>query len=230
MSKNTCAKQHTKPCQTCPWRRKSLAGYLGASKPEQFLTTAEDPIEHRMPCHMQVNYRAKDWRDQVDVAPQCAGRAVFLANQDFIPKTDRIMREPQIKPDAKNVFVSGAEFLAHHTGEIKPPKVRAEKYPDHDFFADLKLPEARIEAEIAKLRHIKPFVARRNGFGDDNHEAIETQIKVLQEGLSYERAVDQYREHPCFESAVEAADFITGDSGVDTLAGDSGWAGIARPK
>ena len=230
MSKSTCSKQHSKPCQTCPWRRKSLAGYLGATTPEQFLAAAQDPVENRMPCHMKVNYNDKKWRDQVSEAPQCAGRAIFLANDNFVPKTTRVMREPQIKPDAKTVFASGEEFLVHHKGGVKPPSRRRKEKPKPDFFAGLTLPEDRIEAEIIKLRHIKPLVKRFNGFGDDNHQAIETQIEVLQAKLTYARTVDKYREHPCFEAAVEASDFIANDNDVDSLAGKDGWASIAAPR
>jgi hypothetical protein len=230
MNKETCANQHTKPCENCPWRRKSLAGYLGASTPEAFLAAAIDQNEHRMPCHVHVNYRASDWRDQVEVVPQCAGRAIFLANLDAIPKSKRIMREPQIKPDPKAVFTSGDEFLTHHKSKPKLSKVRKKKKPDHDFFAELVLPADRVEAEIVKLQHIKRFVSHRDGFGDDNHAAIEAQIEILKERLSYGQTVDKYEEHACFMAAIDAADFLSGENDVKTLTGKDGWSSLARLK
>jgi hypothetical protein len=41
--------------------------------------------------------------------------------------------------------------------------------------------EKEIQAEIALLKDIKPFVRHFSGFGGDNHKLLEIQIRVLEE-------------------------------------------------
>ena len=40
-----------------------------------------------------------------------------------------------------------------------------------------------IDAEISKLKRMKPYVQQFSIFGDDNHEKIDAQIEVLREDL-----------------------------------------------
>jgi hypothetical protein len=222
---NSCKKkQHSKPCRGCPWRRASINGYLGASTPEALLAVAQSPLEPHTPCHLQVNYRSKDWEVEALAAPQCAGRAIFLANQGIVPKGLNLLRQPQIKKDTKIVFASGEEFLVHHNGKVSIPEA-AEEVPKPDFYDGLELPGDRIEAEIVRLRHIKPKVRHHDLFGEDNRAKITVQIEILTERLSYEKTIDKYGDTEMMEAAVDAADFITGS--VDSLAGPEGWAGIA---
>ncbi|MDR9847088.1 hypothetical protein [Herbaspirillum huttiense] len=99
--------QHKKPCSECPWRRASAAGWLGSSTPLEFANQAESGI--RMPCHLAVDYEREDWEEQADVAPQCAGRAVYMAN--------RCKSQPgllKVPADRAEVFSNVQEFLAHH--------------------------------------------------------------------------------------------------------------------
>ena len=43
------------PCAECPFRRKSLQGYLGANDVAEFVLAAEGG-QSPMPCHMEVDY------------------------------------------------------------------------------------------------------------------------------------------------------------------------------
>ena len=106
------AKQHTTPCRECPWRKTSMRGWLGGDtgQPENFVAASQS--EHRMPCHMTVDYEQDDWRDQAEVAPQCAGRAIHFANQCKTPRNPELLRLPANRED---VFTFPAEFVAHHT-------------------------------------------------------------------------------------------------------------------
>lgn len=52
----------------------------------------------------------------------------------------------------------------------------------------------QIESEIKALREMKPSVRHRTMFGDDNHAAIDAQIKVLEEGMSEDAIYDEWPE------------------------------------
>ena len=103
-----CKKQHSTPCRECPFKRDSAPGWLGASEPGEFLALADS--DNRAPCHMHVNYDKPDWERQAAVAPQCVGRAVFMANRCKLPAPGLL--KAKSNPDA--VFVRPHEFVAHH--------------------------------------------------------------------------------------------------------------------
>lgn len=60
-----------------------------------------------------------------------------------------------------------------------------------------------IKAEIAALQACKRFVPCRNFFGDDNHETIDAEIRVLQDRLNT-------------DTKIAAVFLIGGDAGEDT--------------
>jgi hypothetical protein len=104
-------KQHRAPCKECPFRRVAPAGWLGGYTPSGFLWVAQG--EQRMPCHLRMKKL-----DGVDYAhpgnaPQCAGRAIFWANQIKRPRVpeDGILELPK---NTELVFEWPAEFLSHH--------------------------------------------------------------------------------------------------------------------
>jgi len=102
----------SRPCNDCPWRRKSMPGWLGDDTPEHFLNTAMADID--MPCHQTVNYERPDWETQLGprgTALSCAGQAIFFAN---ILKVSRDRKRRQLKPNKTLVFASPEEFLKHH--------------------------------------------------------------------------------------------------------------------
>jgi len=45
------------PCKECPFRRRSLPGYVGASTPTEFISTTQADVA--MPCHMSVDWVGK---------------------------------------------------------------------------------------------------------------------------------------------------------------------------
>jgi len=102
-------KHPAKPCTECPFRRKSLPGYLGSDTPENFMATtlADAP----MPCHCTVDYEDENWREKAAKAPLCAGARIFFAN---ICKLSRDRARPKLERDRENVFANPAEFIAHH--------------------------------------------------------------------------------------------------------------------
>lgn len=105
--------RHKTPCNQCPWRRKSAAGWLGADTPEGFLATTMAGVA--MPCHTAIDYERDDWEEQAEKGPFCAGALVFLKNICNLPRTpDVAAARAQVEPDHAAVFSRPDQFLAHH--------------------------------------------------------------------------------------------------------------------
>lgn len=104
-------RQHTSPCAACPFRRSALPGWLGGLTPEEFLQMAQS--ETRMPCHLHcpdgINYAEPGPAERS--AAQCAGRAVYWANQIKMRRDPNLLELP---PDRTSVFTWPQEFLEHH--------------------------------------------------------------------------------------------------------------------
>jgi len=112
-------KQHQKPCKACPWRKASAKGWLGDSTPVEFMQTSE--AEHRMPCHLHVDYERPEWRSDAENAPQCVGRAVHFANRCKQPRNTDLLHMPA---DREQVFSNPQDFIDHHTLDGKPKTIR----------------------------------------------------------------------------------------------------------
>jgi hypothetical protein len=89
---------------------------LGASSPVEFLQQSE--AELRMPCHLHVDYEQDDWQEQAAKAPQCAGRAIHMANRCKVPMNPELIKA---KADRAAVFSNPQDFIDHHSiGSEKP--------------------------------------------------------------------------------------------------------------
>lgn len=108
------------PCTECPFRKLSLAGWLGESsgEPESFLA----PMEHHiMPCHMKVKWDEEENRRLIveGEANPCIGALQFCQNSMKYP---RGARSPgpykdlydQAKPN-EDVFKWQIDFVKHHS-------------------------------------------------------------------------------------------------------------------
>ena len=124
-----------KPCRACPYRKKSLVGWLGASSPEDFVaaTFGEEIVdvgggrmallprgeESPMPCHLTINYEDPEWKEKwlggwdkgKGTGSLCAGAAVMFANRVKLP---RHIDLPSRAADRENIFTQPTEFIAHH--------------------------------------------------------------------------------------------------------------------
>jgi hypothetical protein len=104
---------HTKPCKECPFRRASAAGWLGSATPEEFI--ASTLAEYDMPCHLAIDYEAKDWPDQVEAGPRCAGSLIFLKNVCHLPRRPALRKATEaVEADRGAVFANRQEFLDYH--------------------------------------------------------------------------------------------------------------------
>lgn len=89
--------QIKKPCTDCPFRRDSIAGWLGGDSPEAWIESVHG--ETRIVCHVYSDV-------------QCAGAAIYRAN------VCKLVHDPtalQLEPDRETVFARSTEFLEHHT-------------------------------------------------------------------------------------------------------------------
>lgn len=64
---------------------------------------------------------------------------------------------------------------------------------------------AEIEAEIKLLKELRPKVNQFNGFEDDNHAAIDAQIKVLEERMDEDDAEEEYGDGNAADNVRSAA-------------------------
>lgn len=87
--------EKARPCRECPWRKKSLPGYVGPTKPEDWIGLAHS--DEKIICHL--SRRA-----------QCEGAAAYRANVLKRPRDPEII----IREKDKAVFSSPKEFITHH--------------------------------------------------------------------------------------------------------------------
>lgn len=96
------AKQPTSPCSDCPFRRDSLAGWLGTVTVDEWVALAHG--EGESDCHATISPKGKTY--------QCAGLAIYRANVCKSVRDPNVLRLPA---DRVKVFSFG-EFKKHHEG------------------------------------------------------------------------------------------------------------------
>lgn len=101
-------------CKECPFKRKALPGYTGSESVEDFVMSAIGEAE--MPCHLEVDYDRKDWKEQCEKVHQCTGRAIFMRNTCKVPRNPNLICLPT---NTVNFFSNPIEFLEHHQNRAK---------------------------------------------------------------------------------------------------------------
>jgi hypothetical protein len=102
----------TQPCNECPFRRRSLPGWLGLNTPQSFVI--EISMERPIPCHTSIDYERNDWLRQWEaqrIGFICAGSLIMMRNMGKLPRDPNF---PRAKPDRTLVFERPEEFIAHH--------------------------------------------------------------------------------------------------------------------
>lgn len=103
----------TTPCAECPFKRRSLQGWLGNSTPLEFIRTTM--AEHEMPCHMQVDYEQEDWREQQEEVSLCAGSLILFRNFYKRPRDGKLAEAVErVRRNTQLVFTTPWQFLKHH--------------------------------------------------------------------------------------------------------------------
>lgn len=119
------------PCHECPFRKKSLPGYVGG---HDDAIEIFDLVSHdgKFPCHMQTNSIMESleqdldeddvlaptheqlFQQAVEEAPFCTGALIFMnqtCKRSRDPEVRKLQDEAGTNPD---VFSSPADFLKHH--------------------------------------------------------------------------------------------------------------------
>jgi hypothetical protein len=106
------------PCAECPWRRKSLPGWLGPHTAEEWVLGAHGDFD--IACHLTIPEGFDDEAEDADTSEllTCSGAAIYRANMCKSPRY--VPREHKLPADTTTVFGYG-EFLAHHV--VIPRKV-----------------------------------------------------------------------------------------------------------
>jgi hypothetical protein len=106
------------PCAECPFRRASMAGWLGRSPPEEFVQLIG--FEYPMPCHLSVDYEDKKWREKWEageIGKLCRGALIYARNS--CKRFDN-RALPTLPADRENFFSNPMEFVKHHrSGKAK---------------------------------------------------------------------------------------------------------------
>jgi hypothetical protein len=129
-----------------------------------------------------------------------------------------------VAPAMKLLLISVARYrtvriISPTNGEIMPTKQR----PTNE----------QVAAEIAKLKEIQPKVRETSLFGDNNRDAIDAQINVLERRISNDAIYDMYGEDSddfaqnVLDSAVEARDYLDGHVVDDEIPSVS-WATLIQ--
>jgi hypothetical protein len=106
-----------KPCDECPFRRKSLRGWLGPWNVEELLFALGRQV---FPCHKTI--RSDD--TPVEEMTSCAGAAIFLNNKVEWSRHPINQRHQELVKDVpvevrESVFANGDEFRAHHAESLE---------------------------------------------------------------------------------------------------------------
>lgn len=112
------------PCSECPWRRRSVPGFLGPHKPEEWCEIAHSDAP--IACHKTVVVTDPIERTGSWTHPklrQCRGAAIFRANVCKTPRNPNRAVGPE---DKESVFASNDEFINHHRKERMPRKIIVE--------------------------------------------------------------------------------------------------------
>ncbi len=85
--------------------------------------------------------------------------------------------------------------------------------------------DVQIKKEIETLKAMKPKVRRHSAFGDDHHEAIDAQIRVLEERMEL-MDIDENFEGEVHSNAQDARSWLDGEYDEPTLSGE--WQSLVK--
>ncbi len=83
----------------------------------------------------------------------------------------------------------------------------------------------QVKKEIETLTEMKPKVKRFSAFGDDHHAALDAQVDVLKNDLTYDEIDEQYEYH-ARANAHDARLWLDGEGDPETLSED--WENLVQ--
>jgi len=89
-------------------------------------------------------------------------------------------------------------------------------------FGDCMKTQKEIEIQITQLKEIQEKVRPASFFGDSHLDAIDAQIKVLEEDMDNDDIEDEFEsgELNVLTAALDTREWIDGESEIDNLATD----------
>lgn len=103
------------PCNDCPFRRNSLAGWTGSAEPEWFTGAALSDYPNDCPCHQTVDYEDPDWKEDLEDASVCVGALIFARNCGKLPRDPEASAMVMaVEQNKEAVFTHSQEFIDHH--------------------------------------------------------------------------------------------------------------------
>ena len=109
------------PCKDCPFKRRSIPGWLGPWTPEEVIAQVRHTT---FPCHKTI--REGDNEDQLE---SCAGAALWLNNTISLSRNrDVATHQKKLKEEggvelAQRVFANAKGFCTYH-GENAEAKIK----------------------------------------------------------------------------------------------------------
>lgn len=103
------------PCKACPFRRVSIAGWLGPWQPHELLWSIKSVP---FPCHKTIKEDTPFDSPEAEKMELCAGAAIYLNNTLTLsrdPETAAYQRKMKELHDGASVFATAHEFIEHHT-------------------------------------------------------------------------------------------------------------------
>lgn len=102
----------TKPCNACPFRRKSAPGWLGPWRPEEIIFALGREV---FPCHKTIPHGEEIVLPEDDRLQGCAGAAIFLNNKcERSRHPQNAEHQAKVGMDKAKVFSNSSEFINHH--------------------------------------------------------------------------------------------------------------------
>lgn len=107
-----CIAHNTKPCDECPFRRKSLPGWLGQYSIKGILQWFG--FQMSFPCHKTMTHNEKGMHFWTPKERHCAGALIMLQK---MKEPNMYMQNPKLFSgieDRPDVFNNFDEFTEHH--------------------------------------------------------------------------------------------------------------------
>jgi hypothetical protein len=109
------------PCKECPFRKNSLAGYVGGHASfNEILGIIH--YDGPFPCHMEVNKLKDDgvpFEDAIHEAGPCVGSLAYMNHWSKLPRAELVAQAKAVgKRD--DCFQTPMEGMLHHDGKVVP--------------------------------------------------------------------------------------------------------------
>jgi hypothetical protein len=113
--------KHKTPCIECPWKRQSLAGWLGPQNADWYVDRIR--AEQPMACHMHFDDKThlKPENEAISDLPYCAGSLIVQRNMCKKPRDLEYATAVERVERTLAVFSHPFEFWKHHTKEGLDP-------------------------------------------------------------------------------------------------------------